>query len=111
MAPGAGTSSAALPGRVRRAGLGLAVAGLVAGAVVYLAAAPVRPADADPYTRQRVAFQIERLGGRATVRAAQFDQWLSSLWHGRRLGVTLAVLGVLLGGACWRVGVLMGEDD
>jgi len=55
--------------------------------------------------------QLERLGGRASVRTAEFDQWLSSLWHGRRLAATLAVLGLVVGGACWRIGALMAEDD
>ena len=54
--------------------------------------------------------QVERLGGTATVRTVKFDQWLASLWRGERLGVTLVVLGLVVGGACRYVGGLMAED-
>jgi hypothetical protein len=33
------------------------------------------------------------------------------LWHGRRLGLTLAALGVLVGFVVWRIGLLVGEED
>jgi hypothetical protein len=99
-------SSSAL--QVRRAGLVLIVAGLVAGAFVYASAGA--DADADALARQREMSQVERLGGTATVQAVKFDQWLGSLWHGRSLGVTLAVLGLVAGGLCRHVGALMDED-
>ena len=93
---------------VQRIGLALAALGLVAGAIVYVSASAA--AEADPMAQQREMRELERLGGTATVQTVKFDQWMGSLWHGRRLAFTLAVLGLAIGGACWHVGGLMDEE-
>ncbi len=93
---------------VRRIGLALAAAGLVAGAIVYVSASS--DADRDPVAQQREMRELERLGGTASVQTVKFDQWMGSLWHGRRLAFTLALLGLAIGGACWHVGGLMDEE-
>jgi hypothetical protein len=54
--------------------------------------------------------ELERLGGTATAQTVKFDQWLSSLWRGQNLAITLAVLGLVVGGGCWWIGGLMGEE-
>ena len=94
---------------VQRTGLAIIAIGLIAGAATYFTAG----ADdaTDDLAQQREMQQVERLGGTATVQTVKFNLWLSSLWHGQRLGLTLAVLGLLVGGACWKVGELMGEED
>ena len=97
------------PRLVQRLGLVLIAAGLVAGAAVYAGAAS--DPDADAIAQQREMRDVARLGGTATVQTVKFNLWVSSLWHGERLGWTLAVLGLVVGGACWWVGGLMGEDD
>ena len=97
------------PRLVQRLGLALAAAGLLAGAAVYFRAAADPQADA--LAQEREMREVARLGGTATVQTVKFNLWLASLWHGERLGWTLAVLGLVAGGACWRVGALMGEDD
>ena len=94
---------------VQRAGLAVVAVFLVLAAAAWAQAGPDDEVDAVEH--QREMQQLERLGGRASVQTAEFDQWLSSLWHGRRLAGTLAVLGLVVGGACWRVGGLMAEDD
>ena len=94
---------------VQTLGLAVIAIGLVAGAAVY-ATAGTDP-EVDAIARQREMRQVERLGGTATVQTVKFDQWLGSLWHGERLGLTLAVLGLVVGGACWKVGELMAEED
>ncbi len=99
------------PRLVQRIGLAIVAAGLVAGAAVYVAAGSADDPDVDPLAQQRVSRAVERLGGRATVQTVRFNDWLGSLWQGQRLGVTLAVLGLVIGGACWHVGGLMEEDD
>jgi hypothetical protein len=96
---------------VQRIGLAIAAAGLVAGAAVYFAAGTADDSDGDPLGQQRVSRAVERLGGKATVQTVRFNDWLGSLWQGQRLGLTLAVLGLVIGGACWHVGGLMAEDD
>lgn len=97
------------PRLVQRLGLALAAAGLVAGAAIYFHAAADPQADA--LAEEREMREVARLGGTATVQTVKFNLWLASLWHGERLGLTLAMLGFVVGGACWRVGLLMGEDD
>ena len=93
---------------VQRLGLAIAALCLVAAAAVYLGAGP--DAEVDQVEHQREMRELARLGGTASVQTAEFDQWLGSLWHGRNLAGTLAVLGMLAGGACWWLGGLMGED-
>ncbi len=93
---------------VQRLGLAMAVCGLVCGAVVYLHAGD--DADPDAVAEQREMREVDRLGGTATVQTVKFNRWLASLWHGERLGFTLAFLGLGLGGACWKFGELMGEE-
>jgi hypothetical protein len=94
---------------VQRTGLAIIAAGLVAGAAAYVTASA--DPDADALAQQREMQQVERLGGTATVQTVKFNQWVGSLWHGERLAGTLAVLGLLVGGACWKLGELMAEDD
>jgi hypothetical protein len=93
---------------VRCLGLAIIALGLVAAVAVYWSAGA--DSDIDQVARQREMRELQRLGGAATVQTVKFDQWLDSLWHGERLAGTLAVLGLIAGGACWRIGGLMGED-
>ena len=93
---------------VQRIGLAILAAGLVAGAGAYVSA--TADPEADAISQQREMREVERLGGTATVQTVKLDQWLASMWQGRNLGVTLAVLGLLLGGAFWWIGGLMAED-
>jgi hypothetical protein len=93
---------------VQRFGLILIATGLIAGAGVYIAAS-ANP-DADAIAQQREMQEVARLGGTATVQTVKFNLWLASLWHGERLAYTLALLGLVVGGACWHIGGLMDED-
>ena len=97
------------PRLVQRLGLAVIAIGLVAGAAVHFHAAD-DPDGTDAMSQQREMQQVERLGGKATVQTVKFNLWLDSLWQGQRLGTTLAVVGLLVGGACWKIGQLMGED-
>lgn len=94
---------------VQRLGLVIVAAGLVAAVAVYITAA-ADPQE-DEIAQQREMQQVARLGGTATVQTVKFNLWLGSLWQGERLAFTLAVLGVVVGGACWKIGSLMGEED
>ncbi len=94
---------------VQRIGLAIIAIGLVAAACVYVSASA--GPSADLVAQQREMRELARLGGTAAVQTVKFNLWLGSLWHGERLAFTLAVLGLVVGGACWRVGVLMGEED
>lgn len=45
---------------------------------------------------------LERFGGKAAVFADEFNRWFSSLWHGKRLAGTVAVLSILIALAFFR---------
>jgi hypothetical protein len=96
------------PRLVRRTGLALLLIGWIAAACVFFTA----PADprADTVAQQREMRELERLGGTATAQTVRFDQWLGSLWHGRRLAATLAVLSLVVAAGCTYVAGLMAED-
>ena len=42
--------------------------------------------------------EMEVYGGKANLMATDVREWFDSLWHGRRLAVTVAVLSLLLAG-------------
>ncbi|WP_144113389.1 hypothetical protein [Paraburkholderia sp. BCC1886] len=92
-------------------GVGVLLAGLIAAAILY-AAAPATPA-ASPYSVADPRYQIElqRIGGNAAVLMAQLHQWFDSLWHGRALAYTVAVLGAALAGGCFFVGFFLADEE
>ncbi len=93
---------------VQRIGFAIIVAGFVAGAGVYVSA--TADPEADAVVQQREMREVERLGGTATVQTVKFNHWLASMWQGQNLATTLAVLGLVLGGAFWWIGGLMAEE-
>lgn len=98
--------------RVRLAGLAILVVGWIAAAIVYATAGDATGDGLDDRAHQREMQQLERLGGQASVQTAQLDQWLSSLWEGRRLAGTLAVLSLLAAAGCaWIAGLMAEEVD
>ncbi len=90
--------------RVRLAGTVILVVGWLAALFVYLAMGDEPDANAgyqiingqsyaiplDSSTAEMQ--QLARIGGKASVWTYQFDRWLASLWRGRRLAYTLAML-------------------
>lgn len=92
---------------VRRAGMAVLVVGLLAALAIRLTA---RPPDFEDGVDAHEAGAIARIGGTATVRTVELDQWLASLWHGERLAWTIAVLSAIVGAACFYVAGLMDED-
>ena len=57
------------------------------------------------------AQQIERMGGQGTLLLARLNDWLRSLWHGRRLAATLATATLVLALACLWMAALVEADD
>jgi hypothetical protein len=79
-----------------RIGTCILVAGLLSAAFIYRAAPPV-PKDLDPlvYGRSKHDLdEMERIGGKSVIFAVEFDDWIGSLWHGRRLAYTLTFFSV-----------------
>jgi ABC-type transport system involved in cytochrome c biogenesis permease subunit len=109
--------------RLYIAGLLVLILGLIAAAWVYATASADSGAGATGYTivggsaysndadsSAREMQQVERLGGTAAVLTLRLHRWLASLWHGRRLAVTLLVLATAIGLLCFHIAGLMGED-
>ena len=49
--------------------------------------------------------------GKANVLAAEFTRWLGSLWHGRRLALTVACATVLVAGGFWLLADAPSDRD
>jgi hypothetical protein len=95
--------------RFRLVGICLLVAGLLAAAVINQRAAP-DGGSSDAIlsgATKRYEYEMERIGGKSNVVAAEFRDWFGSLWHGRRLARTLVVLSVGGSLACFLLAHLL----
>ncbi|WP_422084804.1 hypothetical protein [Variovorax sp.] len=108
--------------RLHFAGIAILVAGWICAVLVYIVAsgnddataADRRVIDGQVYvvpleTSKREQQEMERLGGKATVWMAESATWLGSLWHGRRLAFTLALLATVIDGSCIYLAGLASE--
>jgi hypothetical protein len=93
--------------RLYAAAFAVLIAGVAAGVAIYaVAEAPDEGADeillSKQYTRD-----LRRYGGKLNVVFADVDRALASLWRGKRLGVTIAVLSIVVSAilflAAWRL--------
>jgi hypothetical protein len=90
--------------RLLIAALFILVASLAAGGTVYFLADESDPSAyvvigdtayaVDPATSKTYVRQLERFGGKASVLFDEINRFLASLWHGKRLGLTIGALGV-----------------
>jgi hypothetical protein len=114
-APSGGTR---LHERIFDAGVVILVAGVIGAVLIYVFSAE----DADRLASTEIAggrayeFQIERIGGKATVYVVRFNQWLGNLWHGRQLAWTVGVLAIVISLVCFRIARMVsarspGEAD
>jgi len=84
-------------------GAGILAAGLIAAILIYA----FEPADSGADLASDIAhgrlyeYNIERIGGMSAVYAARFNDWLFSLWHGRALAGTTAVLATVAALGCF----------
>lgn len=78
--------------RVRAVAAAVLVAGWTIAAVVYATATdPVEDPDVYEMAHSRkYVREVERLGGKAGLLTSDLDEWLASLWHGKRLAYTIA---------------------
>ena len=98
------------------------LAGLAASASVYLTAADDQGdvdgyvfADGNAYATmlhdsKRYRHDLELFGGKAAVLADDFNRWLASLWHGKRLSFLLAVLALGVALAFFRAALNQPPD-
>jgi hypothetical protein len=99
--------------RIKRIGIGILIAGLLGSAVVYFTAndsadgaigyeivgGKVFPIMPGQYKGSQ--YQLERVGGKFAVVAAELDDWFGSLWQGKQLGITFAFLTIGIAGGCF----------
>ncbi len=79
-------------------GLGLAV-------LLYMTASPSPyPLGYDPFTSKKYVRELELYGGKINVLAVELHQWLASLWRGKALAYTIAVLTLMLSALLWFIG-------
>jgi hypothetical protein len=78
--------------------IAILLAGFGSALVIYVTAtpAPANPLGYEPEDSKQYLREMEVYGGKANVLASQFRQWFESLWHGRRLAVTVICLTLVL---------------
>ena len=85
--------------------------GLTTALAIYVVAARAPDDSSDELTDSKQYLrQMELYGGKANVLAAELQHWLASLWHGRRLALTVACGTVLVAGAYWLVAAPLPSD-
>lgn len=85
------------PARIRMVTRAILALGFAAAVVIYLTAQPPpeNPLGYDPLDTKKYLHDMEVYGGKANVLAAQFRDWFDSLWHGKSLAFTVAVLTMM----------------
>jgi hypothetical protein len=87
--------------RLRILGHTVLIAGAFAALVIYRTAAPPPESPlGDPEDSKQYLREMQMYGGEANVLAYEIRQGFDSLWHGRRLALTVAVLALLLAAGC-----------
>src|SRR5713226_5683007 len=73
------------------------IIGFATAVVIYLTAQPPpeNPLGYDPLDTKKYLHDLEVYGGKANIFAAEFREWFDSLWHGKRLAFTVAVITVI----------------
>jgi hypothetical protein len=83
--------------RIRFGTRAILAVGFAAVVVIYVTAQPPpeNPLGYDPMDTKKYLHDLEVYGGKANVFAAELREWFDSLWHGRRLAFTVAVITVI----------------
>jgi hypothetical protein len=95
-------------------GAAVLVVGVVSAALVYIFADDGDvDLEAELANARMYQHNLEVVGGKFAVYLDEFNRWFASLWHGRTLAYTIAVLAIVVAAACIRVGDLMSRtrDD
>ncbi|MDB5815954.1 MAG: hypothetical protein JWN23_3071 [Rhodocyclales bacterium] len=93
--------------RIFYSGVVILFAGLLGAVLIYALSTDAETVEIA--NRQAYEFQIERIGGKATVYLVRLNEWLISLWHGKQLGITVGVLAIVIALLCFWVAAQMSE--
>lgn len=87
---------------LQRWGWAILATGLVAAVLIYLFSPDTTDAEfADRIARGRMyRHNVELMGGTAGLLIDDFDRWFSSLWQGKALAATIAVITLVAGFGC-----------
>jgi len=99
--------------RLRYCGAAIFFVGLLAAELIFLFAGNNGDTDAAEEIASGRAYQhnLEVMGGKFASLSVDFDRWFMSLWHGRSLAYTVAVIAVLSAAACFLVAHLMSPPS
>jgi hypothetical protein len=88
---------------LRYCGAAILFVGLLVAELIYIFAGNNADADAADEIASGRAYQhnLEVMGGKFASLSVDFDRWFMSLWHGRPLAYTVAMLAVVIAGACF----------
>ena len=80
-------------------GIGMAI-------FLYETASPPthQPLGYDPFASKKYLRELELYGGKINILAVELHQWLASLWRGKALAYTIAVLTLTLSALLWFIG-------
>ena len=98
-------------------GVAILVVGIASAVVIALSVGDDDSDAARELASSRMyQHNLELMGGKFAVLTAEFNDWFASLWHGRALAGTVAVLTVAIAAACFLLAHLMagpprGETD
>ncbi len=87
--------------RLRFGTIAILAVGFAAAIVIYVTAPPpaANPLGYEPEDTKKYVRDMEMYGGKSNLLAGEFREWFDSLWHGKRLAFTVAVLSVIAAGA------------
>ena len=97
--------------RIFYAGVVILVAGLIGAALIYwlTADSAVKKTEIEYANPRAYEFQIELLGGKATVYVVRFNEWFTGLWQGRQLAFTVAMLALVTALICFWLSKRLAE--
>ena len=98
--------------RVYNAVAAILTVGLGSAILIFFTATPpgANPLGFEFNDSKRYLRDMERMGGKANLVASQFRLWLTSLFQGRSLAYTVAVLSLLLAFAVWLFAMPLPPD-
>src|SRR5215471_15627526 len=97
---------------VRYWGAAILVVGLICAGLIYVFTSDDRDLEiaAEIASGRMYQHNLELMGGKLGIVLADVNDWFASLWHGKRLAGTIAVLAIVTGSGCFWVASLMAPN-
>ena len=102
-----------LRSRLRYCGAAILFVGLLTAELIYFFAGNSADTDAAEEIASGRAYEhnLEVMGGKFASLSVDFDRWFVSLWHGRSLAYTVAVIAVVIAAGCFLVAHFMSPPS